>query len=51
MLGGKTDEEVKKLYNIYMQQQTEVKGEMTGKSNGKTPSQAVLKWGKKVPDN
>ena len=30
----KTDEEVEKLYNIYMQQQTQVKGEMTGRVMG-----------------
>ena len=32
----KTDEEVEKLYNIHMQRQTQVKGEMTGKADGKT---------------
>ena len=30
----KTDEEVEKLYNIYMQRQTELKGEMTGRAMG-----------------
>ena len=30
----KTDEEVEKLYNIYMQQQVQVKGEMTARAMG-----------------
>ena len=31
----KTDEEVKKLYNIYMQQQMELKGEITDRAMGR----------------
>ena len=31
----KTDKEVEKLYNIYIQRQTQVKGEMTGKAMGR----------------
>ena len=31
----KTDEEVEKLYNIYIQWQAQVKGEMTGRAMGR----------------
>ena len=41
----KTDEECRKrLYNMYMQWQIKLKGEMTGRTMGRQLNQSIFKW-------